>query len=139
MSRIRSRDTAPERVVRQMLHRLGFRFRLSSSQRVLGKPDIVLPKYRTIVFVHGCFWHRHSHCKFCYMPKSRVEFWQQKFAANKARDEKVRRQLGREGWRVHVIWECQIAKTGYLERQFATIGEDMVPKSPVRTPPTSKS
>src|SRR5579862_5549375 len=98
MSRIRSRDTKPERAVRSMLHRLGFRFRLASGRRIFGRPDIVLPKYRTVVFVHGCFWHRHRGCPFAYTPRSRLEFWMRKFDANIARDSTVTRQLRREGW-----------------------------------------
>jgi DNA mismatch endonuclease, patch repair protein len=118
MSRIRSRDTKPEKVVRSVLHRLGFRFRLTSGARMYGKPDIVLPKHRTAVFVHGCFWHRHARCRLCYTPKSRVNFWKRKFLANQRRDMKVRRRLRRDGWRVVVVWECQLSRKSALERRL---------------------
>jgi DNA mismatch endonuclease (patch repair protein) len=108
MSRIRSRDTGPERQVRSALHRAGYRFRLHRKD-LPGRPDIVLPKYRTVVFVHGCFWHRHSRCRFAYTPKSRVAFWNAKFAANVARDRRNVRELKRLGWHVVNVWECQAA------------------------------
>lgn len=106
MSRIRGRDTKPEKVVRSMLHRMGYRFRLHRRD-LPGRPDIVLPKYRTVIFVHGCFWHRHGGCLFAYTPKSRREFWQQKFRANRLRDRRSDAALTRLGWRVLVIWECE--------------------------------
>jgi len=109
MSRIQGKDTAPELVVRSLLHRMGYRFRLHVS-RLPGKPDIVLPKHRTVIFVHGCFWHRHKGCKFAYTPKSRNRFWTAKFAENIARDRKVKRELRRLGWTVNVVWECQTEK-----------------------------
>ena len=108
MSRIRNRDTAPEKIVRSLLHRMGYRFRLHRRD-LPGSPDIVLPKYRTVIFVHGCFWHRHKGCKFAYMPKSRPEFWQNKFDTNVERDRRVKRELKKLGWRVIVIWECEAA------------------------------
>ena len=107
MSRIRGRDTSPERLVRSLLHRLGYRFRLNRKD-LPGRPDIVLPKHRTVVFVHGCFWHRHEGCRYAYTPKSRTEFWQRKFARNVARDREVRDALERQGWRVLWVWECEI-------------------------------
>ena len=106
MSRIRGRDTGPEVTVRSVLHRVGYRFRLQAAE-LPGRPDIVLPKYRTVVFVHGCFWHRHKDCRFAYRPKSRVEFWQKKFDENIGRDAQARRRLRKLGWRVVVVWECQ--------------------------------
>lgn len=107
--------------MRSVLHRLGFRFRLSTGERLFGKPDIVLPKYRTVVFVHGCFWHRHAGCRFCYTPKTRIAFWQRKFLANVRRDTQVRRHLRRQGWRVIVIWECQTTRSDYLTRRLARL------------------
>jgi len=107
MSRIRGKNTQPELIVRSTLHRLGYRFRLHRSD-LPGKPDVVLPKYRTCIFVHGCYWHRHSGCKYAYEPKSRVDFWQKKFRDNVERDKRKRKELERLGWNVVVIWECQV-------------------------------
>lgn len=107
MGRIRGKDTKPEKVVRSMLHRMGYRFRLHRRD-LPGKPDIVLPKYRTVVFVHGCFWHRHKGCKYAYEPKTRKRFWQQKFDENVARDRAARRALCRLGWTSIVVWECEL-------------------------------
>mgnify|MGYP001581735291 CR=1 FL=1 len=106
MSGIRSRDTKPEIVIRQYLHAAGFRFRLSPSN-LPGKPDIVLAKYRTVVFVHGCFWHQHEGCKFLARPSSNRQFWADKLGANVARDKRVRKELRKLGWNVIVVWECQ--------------------------------
>ncbi|TXI89385.1 MAG: DNA mismatch endonuclease Vsr [Cupriavidus sp.] len=108
MSGIRGKDTKPELTVRSALHRAGLRFRLHAS--LPGKPDLVLPKYRTVVFVHGCFWHRHEGCRFATTPASNTGFWRGKFAANVARDAKVRQQLEDQGWRVLVIWSCQLSE-----------------------------
>jgi DNA mismatch endonuclease (patch repair protein) len=85
MSRIKDRNTKPEIIVRKALHRLGYRFRLHRKD-LPGRPDIVLPKYKTVIFVHGCYWHRHKGCKYAYTPKSRVEFWERKFKENSERD-----------------------------------------------------
>lgn len=102
----KGRDTGPELVVRRVLHSLGYRFRLCR-QDLPGRPDIILPRLRVAVFVHGCFWHRHT-CRFgAVEPATRPEFWRAKFAANVARDRRVCRALRREGWRVIVVWECQ--------------------------------
>jgi DNA mismatch endonuclease (patch repair protein) len=109
MSRIKSRDTSPELKVRSLLHGMGYRFRLHRKD-LPGKPDIVLPKYRTVIFVHGCFWHRHIDCKYAYTPKSNIEFWENKFAANIQRDVRSKRLLQERGWSVIVIWECQVNK-----------------------------
>ncbi len=106
MSRIRGKDTKPEKIVRSILHKSGYRFRLHRKD-LPGKPDIVLPKYNTIIFVHGCFWHRHKNCRFAYTPKSRKEFWNAKFRDNKRRDKKNQKKLKNLNWRVITIWECQ--------------------------------
>ena len=106
MSRIKSRDTSTELTVRSVVHDMGYRFRLHRKD-LPGKPDIVLPKYRTVIFVHGCFWHRHTECKYAYTPKSNVEFWEKKFKANVERDQNNNRILQELGWRIIVIWECQ--------------------------------
>lgn len=117
MSRIRSRDTGPERLVRSVLHSRGFRFRLHVRD-LPGCPDIVLPKYRTVVLVHGCFWHRHSGCRYAYTPKSRVEFWKKKFAANVSRDAKTRRALKQAGWQILVVWECELKDLNALANRL---------------------
>lgn len=108
MSGIRGRDTKPEKQVRSFLHRAGLRFRLHAP--LPGKPDLVFPKHHAVVFVHGCFWHRHVGCRYATMPSSNAEFWQAKFDANVARDKRVARQLRKEGWRVFVVWACQIGE-----------------------------
>lgn len=114
MSRIRSVDTKPEICVRKVLHALGLRFRLHRSD-LPGKPDIVLPKHRAVVFVHGCFWHRHEGCRYAYTPKSRADFWNEKFEANVKRDRVVADQLISLGWRKLVVWECDTMDQEKLE------------------------
>jgi DNA mismatch endonuclease (patch repair protein) len=104
MAGIRGKNTKPERIIRSGLHRRGFRFRLHG-KNLPGTPDLVLPKYNAVIFVHGCFWHGHD-CSFFKMPRTRVEFWKAKFARNGVVDRKARNRLLREGWRVLVIWEC---------------------------------
>lgn len=106
MSRIKSADTQPEMVVRSTLHRLGFRFSLRCRD-LPGKPDVVLRRWKCVVFVHGCFWHRHPGCPVATMPKSRVEFWREKFRRNVERDARVKAQLEEMGWKVVVVWECE--------------------------------
>lgn len=109
MSGIRGKDTKPEIAVRSFLHRAGLRFR-KDVRDLPGRPDIVLPKWGAVVFVHGCFWHRHRGCRFSYNPKSRRAFWQQKFRDNVARDRRNLSALKKQGWRVFVIWECEITE-----------------------------
>ena len=123
MGRIRGKDTEPEKRVRSLLHRLGFRFRLHDSN-LPGRPDIVLQRYRTVIFVHGCFWHRHLGCRYAYSPKSRVEFWEEKFARNVVRDRDAQVALVCAGWRVVTIWECETRDLTILaERLKALLGE----------------
>ena len=105
MSGIRGKNTRPEMMVRRALHAAGFRYRLHAKD-LPGKPDIVLPKYRAVVFVHGCFWHRHEGCYYATIPKSRQVFWISKLEANRRRDAKTRERLAAAGWRVFVVWEC---------------------------------
>ena len=125
MSRIRGSNTKPEVAIRSLLHRLGFRFRLKS-QRLPGKPDVVLTRHRIVVFVHGCFWHRHLGCKFCYTPKTRTEFWITKFAENTQRDRVVRNQLRKMGWKVIIVLECELRDVSKLTRRLAAIGSKPV-------------
>lgn len=106
MRRVHSKDTTPERKVRSLLHKLGFRFRLHRSD-LLGKPDIALPKYRTVVFVHGCFWHRHQDCSHATTPTSRQDYWLPKFKRTIERDRKNKEEFQRQGWNVVVVWECE--------------------------------
>ncbi len=109
MSRITGKNTKPEILLRSLLHREGFRFRLHD-KRLPGKPDIVLPRYRTAIFVNGCFWHRHKDCKFSYTPKSRKEFWLTKLEGTVKRDRKKQEALTNMGWQVIVVWECELNK-----------------------------
>ncbi|WP_370036184.1 very short patch repair endonuclease [Sinorhizobium fredii] len=107
MAGIRGRDTEPEMALRKALHALGLRFRLHA--RLLpGRPDLVFPKYRAVVFVHGCFWHRHQGCRYTTTPATRPEFWLAKFAANVKRDASVREALAASGWRIATVWECSL-------------------------------
>ena len=106
MAGIKARDTAPEIAVRCIAHKLGLRFRLHRKE-LPGRPDLVFPKHRLAVFVHGCFWHRHKGCRYAYTPKSRVAFWTEKFAGNVARDKRNEEALHDLGWKVLVIWECE--------------------------------
>jgi DNA mismatch endonuclease (patch repair protein) len=110
MSKIKGKNTRPEMIVRKFLHANGFRFRLHRKD-LPGNPDIVLPKLKTCIFVHGCFWHRHSMCKFATTPKTRTEFWTNKLEKNVDRDSKNKLALEKEGWNVLIIWECDL-KTG---------------------------
>ena len=109
MSRIRGKDTSIEKIVRSYLFRCGFRFR-KNDVRLPGKPDVVLPKYQTVIFIHGCFWHRHSGCKYATTPSSNVDFWKDKFRRNVENDNKHQTELESLGWRVLIIWECDIKK-----------------------------
>ncbi len=128
MSRIRSRDTKPERIVRSMLHGLGYRFRLHVKS-LPGTPDLVLPKYKTVIFVHGCFWHRHPGCKFAYTPKSRIEFWIKKFECNIASHENAVQQLSSLGWQVVVIWECELSDPDALRERFCDLFKKNIPRA----------
>lgn len=117
MSRIRGKGTKPELLVRSAAHRLGFRFRLHQKQ-LPGSPDLVFPGRKTALFVHGCFWHRHQDCPHCYVPKSNILFWREKFKKNVLRDERVRAGLEEMGWRVSVIWECETADSNALRKKL---------------------
>jgi DNA mismatch endonuclease, patch repair protein len=117
MRAVRRTDTTPELVVRKLVHGLGFRFRLQRRD-LPGTPDLVLPRLNTVIFVHGCFWHRHALCGKTTMPKTRVEFWREKFHANTSRDTRKNRQLRAAGWRVIVIWECETSDSVKLSRRL---------------------
>lgn len=110
MARIRGKNTKPEIKVRSMTHALGYRFRLHRRD-LPGSPDLAFPGRKAAIFVHGCFWHRHQGCPNCTTPKTRTEFWQEKFTKNVARDRKVIADLERLGWRVMTIWECETEGT----------------------------
>lgn len=119
MSRVRSADTKPEWVLRCGLHRMGFRFRLRN-RKLPGRPDLIFPRYRAAVFVHGCFWHRHRGCREASSPKTNTPYWQAKFSENVRRDRLNRRKLEHLGWRVRVVWECElIEETGTAIRETA--------------------
>lgn len=107
MRRVKDKNTTPEKIVRSLLHRLGYRFRLHRAD-LPGKPDIILPKYRSVIFVHGCFWHGHDCARGARMPKTNVDYWRGKIARNRARDEKHIAELEALGWRPLVIWECEL-------------------------------
>lgn len=109
MSGIRGKDTKPEITVRRLLHRLGYRFRLHRKE-LPGRPDIVLPKWHTVIFVNGCYWHGHKDCHLFRPPKTRTEFWTNKIAGNRARDERNYSALRDAGWKVVIIWECAVSK-----------------------------
>jgi len=110
MSCIRSGNTKPEEVVRKYLYSCGLRYR-KNDKRLLGKPDLVFPKYRTVVFVHGCFWHKHDGCRYFVLPKTNTVFWNEKLDSNRNRDERISTQLRADGWRVLTIWECELKKS----------------------------
>ena len=112
MSRIRGRDTKPELALRSMLHRLGYRFTVNGprNKSLPGRPDLVLPKYRTVIFVHGCFWHGHENCPYFRLPKTRRAWWKHKIDGNRARDLRNETALLTQGWHVVTIWECALKK-----------------------------
>ena len=118
MSAIKSKNTKPEIKVRKVLHSMGYRFRLHSKD-LPGSPDIVLPKYKTVIFVHGCFWHRHHNCKYASTPKTRQEFWNKKFNENINRDKINQENLSSKGWKIIIVWECEIKDKDFdLNRLF---------------------
>ena len=118
MSAIKSKNTKPEIAVRKLLHSMGYRFRLHRKD-LPGSPDIVLPKYKTVIFVHGCFWHRHENCKYASTPKTRQEFWEAKFRENINRDKLNQENLSSNGWKIIIVWECEIKDKDFdLNRLF---------------------
>ena len=122
MSAIKSKNTKPEIEVRKLLHSLGYRFRLHRKD-LPGTPDIVLPKYKTVIFVHGCFWHRHENCKYASIPKTRTEFWENKFKENIKRDQVNQKNLYKLGWNIVIVWECELKRINYLKEIFLKINK----------------
>ena len=120
MSRVSSKDTKPEKIVRSFLHRSGFRFRLHMLG-LPGKPDLVLAKYKTVIFVHGCFWHRHKDCKKATTPQSRKGFWEEKFKRNVIRDKENCEALRRNGWKILVVWECELTNAQKRSERLANL------------------
>lgn len=133
MSRIRSSNTAPEVALRRAMHAIGFRFRLHS-KGLPGKPDIVLPRHKTVIFVHGCFWHRHSGCKIATTPKTNTEFWVEKFDRNVVRDARTREQLEGLGWRVIVVWECELRSANQVAGAVRRVVDEICPERFVGAP-----
>ncbi len=123
MSRIRSSNTKPELLVRHFLFAQGYRYRINV-KKLLGKPDIVLPKHRTIIFVHGCFWHGHARCKYFKIPQTRTQWWLSKINTNKANDAKAVKALRKAGWKVVVVWECGL-KAAKMEKTLASLLKKM--------------
>ena len=123
MSRVRSKDTKPEIAVRRLVHRMGYRYRLHRRD-LPGNPDMVFPSRGKIIFVHGCFWHRHGKCKLTRWPKSKLEFWKPKLEANHRRDTANQRLLRGLGWKTLVIWECQLAAVDRLQGKIRTFLEE---------------
>lgn len=107
MSLIKSKDTKPEKIIRSILHKLGFRFRINRKD-LPGKPDIILPKYKTVIFVHGCFWHQHKGCKYASLPKTNSQFWEKKLFENHKRDKRIMKEYEKTDWKVLVLWQCEI-------------------------------
>ena len=120
MSAIKSKNTKPEIKVRKVLHSMGYRFRLHSKD-LPGSPDIVLPKYKTVIFVHGCFWHRHENCKYASNPKTRQEFWNKKFKENIKRDSEIQDKIKNLDWRSVVIWECETKNMENLREKIIDV------------------
>jgi DNA mismatch endonuclease, patch repair protein len=115
MARVKATDSTPELTVRRLLHNLGYRYRLHRNN-LPGKPDIVLPKHKSVIFVHGCFWHHHKGCKKSKLPESNADFWRKKILDNVARDKRTILELKKTGWKVLVLWECQVRSSKLQER-----------------------
>jgi DNA mismatch endonuclease (patch repair protein) len=123
MASVRSKDTSPELTVRSLVHRMGYRFRLHRKD-LPGTPDLVFVGLRKVIFIHGCFWHRHIGCKYATEPKTRVKFWQDKFDSNVQRDSRTRRQLNRLGWQVSTVWQCELKKPERLVKRLGKFLSD---------------
>ena len=125
MSAIKSKNTKPEITVRKVLHSMGYRFRLHGKD-LPGSPDIVLPKYKTVIFVHGCFWHRHENCKYATTPKTREEFWNNKFRSNAERDLEIQENIKNIEWRSVVIWECETKNIDNLKEKIIDVFNESI-------------
>lgn len=119
MSRIRATNTKPELLVRKFLHAQGFRYKLHD-KTLPGKPDLVLPKYKTVIFIHGCFWHGHTNCRYFVIPKTRTDWWLNKINANSSNDVKAVKALKKDGWKIITIWECDL-KTAKVEKTLSSL------------------
>ena len=117
MARIRSVNTQPELIVRKLLHGMGYRYRLHYS-KLPGRPDVAFPSRRKVIFVHGCFWHAHEHCEFARVPKTRPDYWQAKFASNRARDAATLTRVNALDWAALVVWECEVDNLTALKRRL---------------------
>lgn len=120
MAAVKSKNTSPELLVRSILHKKGFRFRLHV-KNLPGKPDIVFPKYHAVIFIHGCFWHGHENCRMFRLPHSRIEFWQNKITRNKSNDIRAIQLLRKSNWRVCIVWECKIQASKKNLNQLADV------------------
>ncbi len=123
MSRVRGKNTKPEMAVRRLIHGMGYRYRLHAAD-LPGRPDLVFRKRKKVIFVHGCFWHRHPGCKLTRTPKSRVQFWRNKLEANHERDLRNQEKLRADGWKVLVVWECEIGETEALKTRVRVFLEE---------------
>jgi DNA mismatch endonuclease (patch repair protein) len=126
MSQIKGKNTKPELLVRKFLFSKGFRFKLHD-KNLSGKPDIILPKFGTVIFIHGCFWHGHTNCKYFVMPKTRKPFWEKKILRNKDRDIRNSQALKKLGWRIITVWECHL-KPGKVDKTLERLVENLVDK-----------
>jgi DNA mismatch endonuclease (patch repair protein) len=124
MSQIKATNTKPEMLVRKFLHAQGFRYKLHD-KKLPGKPDIVLPKYKTVIFIHGCFWHGHNNCKYYVVPKTRTDWWLNKINTNNANDTKAVKALKKEGWKIITVWECDL-KTAKVEKTLSLLVKKII-------------
>ena len=133
MSRIRSKDTSPELRVRSLMHRAGYRYSLHV-KTMPGAPDIVMRRYRTVVFVNGCFWHQHQGCRIASKPKTNTDYWQRKFKRTADRDRRTKAELQQDGWTVLVIWECQTRNEESLQDLLAEVLPPRLPRNKIMNP-----
>ena len=125
MSKVSGKETKPEIIVRKFLFAQGFRYR-KNDKRLHGKPDIVLPKYKTAIFVHGCFWHGHQNCKKSALPQTNYEFWKNKIQGNTERDKSNQKQLKKLGWKIIVVWQCRIKNRELFEKTMKSVVQKII-------------